>query len=540
MNALEVKVHLSASDLRRISVPRAHQSDLGTFRAYIAQAVAPVALVGILTYRDGDGDTVTLGNDADLSALLASTPVSAPPVHIFVASSSSSTSPSSSVVATTAAESLTGLLLRRPDMILEIPALLRRLVALADPQQRALDSAAARRKKLLLAKANVDPDADVDDRTLVAGDNDDDDDSDTQVGVDELVHLLTALGLDEDSAEHSKKSIADPSPSSELTSSGGVSRDRNELLHRLLKHPRVLAVAPQLLSALTTAGIAPGDAAVDGVGARHSAVCDVCDEPIVGTRYKCSVCVPSFDLCASCERKSEDLHDPTHTFIKMKAVHATGFVQQPRRYSPYPQLDDGDLPPGSFGAFARHSPGSYPRLGRWRTPSHQADVMSMAGGDFLPARALSPLRAAASAGVAGATPVPQSVAMLEHVSVPEGSEVEAGAPLIKMWRVRNSGELAWIAPVRLALLSASGLQLIGEHAVVIDTSVEPGADVIVPCDVAVPQEPGVYSLSCALASPDGTLFQGDSLDMSVVVMGRATDETEAEQRMDPAPELMLA
>jgi hypothetical protein len=538
MNALEVKLHLSPTDLRRISVPRAHHTDLATLRAYLAHTVAPIALVGVLTYRDADGDTVTLGNDADLSALLASTPVSAPPIHMFIATSSSSpSSPSPTTPSvTTAADSLTGLLLRRPDMILEIPALLRRLVALADPQQRALDSAAARRKQQQQHRlADVDPDADVDDRAEGGGDE-------TQVGVDELVHLLTALGLDNDAAEgseRSKKSDVDPSPSSDLTSSGGVSRDRNELLHRLLKHPRVLAVAPQLLSALTSAGIAPGDAAVDGVGARHAAVCDVCDEPIVGTRYKCSVCVPSFDLCASCERKSEDLHDPTHTFIKMKAVHATGFVQQPRRYSPYPQLDDGDLPPGSFGAFARHSPVGYHRLGRWRTPSHQADVMSMAGGDFLPVRALSPLRAAASSSSAAA-PVPQSVAMLEHVSVPEGSEVEAGAPLIKMWRVRNSGELAWVAPVRLALLSASGLQLIGEHAVVIDTSVEPGADVIVPCDVAVPQEPGVYSLSCALASPDGTLFEGDSLDMSVVVMGQATDEQEAEQLMEPGPELMLA
>jgi hypothetical protein len=55
----------------------------------------------------------------------------------------------------------------------------------------------------------------------------------------------------------------------------------------------------------------------------HGIVCDGCQTtPIVGTRYKCTIC-PDFDLCESCEAKGA--HQAEHPLVKLKqARHRRG------------------------------------------------------------------------------------------------------------------------------------------------------------------------------------------------------------------------
>mmetsp|Transcript_35081 Transcript_35081/g.47909 ORF Transcript_35081/g.47909 Transcript_35081/m.47909 type:complete len:523 (-) Transcript_35081:159-1727(-) len=48
----------------------------------------------------------------------------------------------------------------------------------------------------------------------------------------------------------------------------------------------------------------------------HPAICDVCEERIVGIRFKCFSC-PDYDLCEKCEQKAGEYHDPSHPFLKM-------------------------------------------------------------------------------------------------------------------------------------------------------------------------------------------------------------------------------
>lgn len=51
-----------------------------------------------------------------------------------------------------------------------------------------------------------------------------------------------------------------------------------------------------------------------GKGDQHNAICDGCDQPIFGLRYKCLVC-PDYDLCEECETKA--LHSE-HDMIRIE------------------------------------------------------------------------------------------------------------------------------------------------------------------------------------------------------------------------------
>jgi hypothetical protein len=117
-----------------------------------------------------------------------------------------------------------------------------------------------------------------------------------------------------------------------------------------------------------------------------------------------------------------------------------------------------------------------------------------------------------------------------------GDEVDPGAQVIKMWSVRNSGASAWQPPVRLSVVSSSGLQLVGNNAVAVDAAVEPGADIIVAADVVVPTEAGVYGLKCALVSPAGVRFSGDVLEMSVVVINASEPQQQLQAQFQHALE----
>lgn len=67
-------------------------------------------------------------------------------------------------------------------------------------------------------------------------------------------------------------------------------------------------------------------------------ICDGCDGPVVGVRYKCSVC-PNYDLCAACEGKG--LHRQ-HSKLAFPNPFSHGHLSE---VSGLPVPDGGGLDP---------------------------------------------------------------------------------------------------------------------------------------------------------------------------------------------------
>lgn len=52
----------------------------------------------------------------------------------------------------------------------------------------------------------------------------------------------------------------------------------------------------------------------------HFAICDACEQTIVGDRFKCKQC-PDYDLCEKCEPNKENVHNKDHSYEKMTHPH---------------------------------------------------------------------------------------------------------------------------------------------------------------------------------------------------------------------------
>ena len=95
-------------------------------------------------------------------------------------------------------------------------------------------------------------------------------------------------------------------------------------------------------------------------------VCDGCEQPIRGARFKCMVC-PDYDLCQSCEGKG--MHSQ-HNMVKMmkpgEIPQFPGFPPHPRCWGPPPRGPFG--PPGPpFGNHGPPPPPGHPRPGEVNT-----------------------------------------------------------------------------------------------------------------------------------------------------------------------------
>lgn len=225
--------------------------------------------------------------------------------------------------------------------------------------------------------------------------------------------------------------------------------------------------------------------------------CDGCQtKPIVGTRYKCSVC-PDFDLCAACEAKGA--HYAAHPLVKIRlargaaAPPAVGGAQGSQPWRPRCRR----FGPSGFGGFAPHGAvhgfRNFMRAHCGQRPGQE------------PRGAPSTTAASPAGPKAGAKQPALHATFVESLSVPDGTVIsEDSLPLLKKWRVRNTGSAAWPAGTKLIFfrgdreLSAAEEFPVGPCA--------PGETAEVQAELVLPQRSGRYNAYFRLATAERDVF----------------------------------
>lgn len=188
-------------------------------------------------------------------------------------------------------------------------------------------------------------------------------------------------------------------------------------------------------------------------------VCDGCNGPVVGTRYKCSVC-PDYDLCETCELKG-GVHDSTHPLLKIT------------------------------------------------TPLNPSSRAGSRGGRTCPY-----YRRGTNRAMAPLARFVQDVNMGDR----SGNTLAPSSKFLKTWRMRNEGSTAWSEGTILAFVG--GDQLGAPESVAVP-AVAVGGEVDISVAMIAPSVPGRYVSYWRLCGPEGARF-GHRVWVDIQVSADAT------------------
>ena len=94
--------------------------------------------------------------------------------------------------------------------------------------------------------------------------------------------------------------------------------------------------------------------------------------------------------------------------------------------------------------------------------------------------------------------------LMAHVTVPDGTEVSAGAVFVKTWQLKNEGFCTWERNTRLVFIG--GEKMNGLEAQEINAVVLPGGEMALSAEFTAPSQPGIYTGYWQMLSPDGQVF----------------------------------
>lgn len=93
---------------------------------------------------------------------------------------------------------------------------------------------------------------------------------------------------------------------------------------------------------------------------------------------------------------------------------------------------------------------------------------------------------------------------IKDVTIPDGTNLPAGAKFTKIWRVRNDGSCTWDSSYALVFVSGSALANVG--SVPVPGIIVPGQAVDIAVDMTAPTTPGSFQSNWMLRSPRGSYF----------------------------------
>ncbi|KAI8598274.1 hypothetical protein EDD21DRAFT_382925 [Dissophora ornata] len=306
----------------------------------------------------------------------------------------------------------------------------------------------------------------------------------------------------------------------------------------------------------------PGQVKVRIDRTSHSGViCDGCDTPIVGVRYKCGNCA-DYDLCGNCEASPVALHDVDHLFIKISRPISHRSVAQfpllPMMYKNgwenhvchHPQSTGELCPVGLWAAQTVESAAQAPTASS-ANPVNAVNTAKAAKPVCVVkiAKAANTVMSAPSAPSASCTPctvapsqpeeapkaftLSQSVASMitssssstlaavaqgsafsatfvKDINLQDGTVIQAGSQFLKIWEMSNSGPGEW--PKETVLQYVGGDRMFTDADVNVNTPffkipiAALGESVCVTADLKAPASPGRYISYWRLVAPSGEPF----------------------------------